>query len=52
MLLENFFAVEFTIAVAILEIIGIGAGNLLIGEYGRSTGEVGVIGGIAGIPGT
>ena len=58
---ENFLAVEFTIAVAMLEIVGIGEVNLNVGEVilneGVLTGvefvgDIGPIWGMDGIPGT
>ena len=58
---ENFLAVEFTIAVAMLEMVGIGEVNLNVGEVilneGVLTGvefvgDIGPIWGMDGIPGT
>jgi hypothetical protein len=51
---ENLLVVELTIAAAMLEIIGIGDVSLNVGEYAlvELFGDMGLICGIAGIPGT
>ena len=58
---DNFLAVEFTMAVAILEMVGIGEVNLNGGEVSLnegvlpgvwSDGDMGLIGGMDGMPGT
>ena len=51
---ENFFAVEFTIAVAILEIVGNGEVSLNVGDcpFVDWLGDRGLIAGMEGIPGT
>ena len=51
---ENFFVVELTIAVAMLLMVGIGEVSLNVGVFAwvEFVGDMGLIGGMDGIPGT